>query len=110
MGAPKKYYTRQSNNILMSKRKKLLIDENTELATKVKELEEIISEPLNIWTNDDEFSAYRSVADLPLEERRLFIVYSLLDCSVTKVAKLLKVDTKTIKSRIDDIMKKLKKC
>lgn len=93
----------------MSKRKKLLLDENTELATKVKELEEIISEPLNIWTNDDEFYAYRSVADLPLEERRLFIVYSLLDCSVTKVAKLLKVDTKTIKSRIDDIKQKLKR-
>ena len=93
----------------MSKRKKLLIDENTELATKVREVEEIISEPLTIWTDDDEFSAYRSVADLPLEERRLFIVYSLLDCSVTKVAKLLKVDTKTIKSRIDDIMKKLKR-
>ena len=94
----------------MSQRKKLLLDENTELATKVKEVEEIISEPLNIWTDDDEFSAYRSVADLPLEERRLFIVYSLLDCSITKVAKLLCVDNKTVKSRIDDIMKKLKRC
>ena len=93
----------------MSKRKKLLLDENTELSKKVKEVEEIITEPLTIWTNDDEFSAYRSVADLPLEERRLFIVYSLLDCSITKVAKLLKVDTKTIKSRINDIMKKLKR-
>lgn len=93
----------------MSKRKKLLIDENTELSRKVKEVEEIISEPLTIWTDDEEFNAYRSVADLPLEERRLFIVYSLLDCSITKVAKLLKVDTKTIKSRIDDIMKKLKR-
>ena len=93
----------------MSKRKKLLLDENTELSKKVKEVEKIILEPLTIWTDDDEFSAYRSVADLPLEERRLFIVYSLLDCSVTKVAKLLKVDTKTIKSRIDDIMKKLKR-
>ena len=94
----------------MSKRKKLLIDENTELATKVKEVEEIISEPLTIFTDDDEWIAYRSVADLPLEERRLFIVYSLLDCSVTKVAKLLCVDNKTVKSRIDDIMKKLKRC
>ena len=93
----------------MSKRKKLLLDENTELATKVKELEEIISEPLTIWSDDDEFSAYRSVADLPLEERRLFIVYSLLDCSVTKVAKLLCVDTKTIKSRIFEIKQKLKR-
>ena len=94
----------------MSKRKKLLLDENTELSRKVKEVEEIISNPLTIWTDDDEWIAYRSVSELPLEERRLFIVYSLLDCSVTKVAKLLKVDTKTIKSRIDDIMKKLKKC
>ena len=93
----------------MSKRKKLLLDENTELATKVKEVEEIILEPLTIWTDDDEFSAYRSVANLPLEERRLFIVYSLLDCSVTKVAKLLQVDTKTIKSRIFEIKQKLKR-
>lgn len=93
----------------MSKRKKLLLDENTELSRKVKEVEEIISEPLTIWSDDDEFSAYRSVADLPLEERRLFIVYSLLDCSVTKVAKLLCVDTKTIKSRIFEIKQKLKR-
>ena len=93
----------------MSKRKKLLLDENTELATKVKELEEIISEPLTIWTDDDEWIAYRSVSELPLEERRLFIVYSLLDCSITKVAKLLQVDTKTIKSRIFEIKQKLKR-
>ena len=94
----------------MSKRKRLLLDENTELATKVKEVEEIISEPLTIWSDDDEISAYRSVSELPLEERRLFIVYSLLDCSVTKVAKLLKVDTKTIKTRIFEIKQKLKRC
>ena len=94
----------------MSKRKKLLIDENTELATKVKEVEEIILEPLTIWSDDDEITAYRSVADLPLEERRLFIVYSLLDCSVTKVAKLLCVDRKTIDNRIFEIKQKLKRC
>ena len=93
----------------MSKRKRLLLDENTELSKKVKEVEEIISEPLTIWTDDDEWIAYRSVSELPLEERRLFIVYSLLDCSVTKVAKLLQVDTKTIKSRIFEIKQKLKR-
>ena len=93
----------------MSKRKRLLIDDNTELSRKVKEVEEIISEPLTIWSDDDEWIAYKSVADLPLEERRLFIVYSLLDCSVTKLAKLLKVDTKTIKTRIFEIKQKLKR-
>ena len=94
----------------MSKRKKLLIDENTELATKVKEVEEIITEPLTIWTDDDEYNAFHTVCELPLEERRLFIVYSLLDCSVTKVAKLLCVDRKTIDNRIFEIKQKLKRC
>ena len=93
----------------MSKRKKLLLDENTELSKKVKEVEKIILEPLTIWTDDDEWIAYKSVSNLPLEERRLFIVYSLLDCSITKVAKLLKVDRKTIDNRIFEIKQKLKR-
>lgn len=93
----------------MSKRKRLLLDENTELSKKVKEVEEIISEPLTIWTNDDEWITYKSVSNLPLEERRLFIVYSLLDCSITKVAKLLQVDRKTIDNRIFEIKQKLKR-
>ena len=108
-----KHRTRQSNNVLMillfSKRKKLLLDEGTELTKKVKEVEEIISEPMNIWTDDDEWSAFRIVYTLPLEERRLFIVYALLDCSLPKVAKLFRVDVKTIKNRIDEILNKIKK-
>lgn len=107
-----KHRTRQSNNVLMlllfSKRKRLLLDEKWELSKKVKEVEEIISEPLDIFTDEDEWKIFRSVADLPLEERRLFIVYSLLDCSIPKVAKLFKVDVKTIKSRIDEISEKIK--
>ena len=108
-----KYRTRQSNNVLMillfSKRKKLLLDEKWELSKKVTEVEEIISEPLDIFTDEDEFNVFQSVADLPIEERRLFIVYALLDCSLPKVAKLFRVDVKTIKSRIDEILTKIKK-
>ena len=107
-----KYRTRQSNNVLMlllfSKRKRLLLDEKWELSKKVKEVEEIISEPLDIFTDEDEWKIFRSVADLPLEERRLFIVYALLDCSLPRVAKLFRVDVKTIKTRIDEISEKIK--
>lgn len=107
-----KHRTRQSNNVLMlllfSKRKRLLLDEKWELSKKVKEVEEIISEPLNIFTDEDEWKIFRSVADLPLEERRLFIVYALLDCSIPRVAKLFRVDVKTIKTRIDEISEKIK--
>ena len=86
-----------------------MLDEKWELSKKVKEVEEIISEPKNIWTDDDEWSAFRIVYTLPLEERRLFIVYALLDCSIPRVAKLFRVDVKTIKSRIDEILTKIKK-
>lgn len=95
--------------LLFSKRKRLLLDEKWELSKKVKEVEEIISEPLNIFTDEDEWKIFRSVADLPLEERRLFIVFALLDCSIPRVAKLFKVDVKTIKTRIDEILNKIKK-
>ena len=94
--------------LLFSKRKRLIVDEKWELSKKVTEVEEIISEPLDIFTDEDEWKALRSVADLPIEERRLFIVYALFDCSVPKVAKLFRVDVKTIKSRIDEIMNKIK--
>ena len=95
--------------LLFSKRKRLLLDEKWELSKKVKEVEEIIYEPLDIFTNEDEWKIFRSVADLPLEERRLFIVYALLDCSIPRVAKLFRVDVKTIKTRIDEILTKIKK-
>lgn len=92
---------------LFSKKKRLLLEEGTELVKKVKEVEEIISEPMDIWTDDDEWSAFRRVYTLPLEERRLFIVYSLYDCNINKVANLFKVDRKTIESRIKEIKEKI---
>ena len=94
--------------LLFSKRKRLLLDEKWELSKKVTEVEEIISEPLDIFTDEDEFNVFQSVTNLPIEERRLFIVYALLDCSIPKVAKLFRVDVKTIKTRIDEISEKIK--
>lgn len=92
---------------LFSKKKRLLLEEGTELVKKVKEVEEIISEPMDIWTDDDEWSVFRRVYTLPLEERRLFIVYSLYDCNINKVANLFNVDRKTIESRIREIREKI---
>ena len=92
---------------LFSKKKRLLLEEGTELVKKVKEVEEIISEPMDIWTDDDEWSAFRRIYNLPLEERRLFIVYSLYDSNINKVANLFNVDRKTIESRIKEIKEKI---
>ena len=96
--------------ILFSKRKRLLLDESNEvLCTKVKQVEEFLNEPMDIWSDEEEYRTLQKVNNLSLEQKRLYIVFALLDCSIPKVAKLFKVDVKTIKTRIDEIVTKIKK-
>ena len=95
--------------ILFSKRKRLLLDESNEvLCTKVKQVEEFLNEPMDIWSDEEEYETLQKVNNLSLEQKRLYIVFALLDCSIPKVAKLFKVDVKTIKTRIDEISEKIK--
>lgn len=88
-------------------RKRLMLDENTELADKVKEVEEEMGRPLTIWDDEDEHGKYEAIMSLGLEERRLLIVWGLLDCSNSKVSKLFDVDVKTVSSRLNGIFEKL---
>ena len=95
--------------LLFSKRKRLLLDESNEvLCSKVKQVEEFLNEPMDIWSDEEEYESLQKVNNLSLEQKRLYIVYALLDCSLPKVAKLFRVDVKTIKSRIDEISEKIK--
>lgn len=95
--------------LLFSKRKRLILDSSNEvLCSKVKQVEEFLNEPMDIWSDEEEYESLQKVNNLSLEEKRLFIVYSLLDCSLPRVAKLFRVDVKTIKSRIDEISEKIK--
>ena len=96
--------------LLFSKRKRLLLDESNEvLCNKVKQVEEFLNEPMDIWSDEEEYESLQKVNNLSLEEKRLYIVFALLDCSLPKVAKLFRVDVKTIKTRIDEILNKIKK-
>ena len=95
--------------LLFSKRKRLILDSsNEQLCSKVKQVEEFLNEPMNIWTDEEEYETLQKVNNLSLEEKRLYIVFALLDCSLPKVAKLFRVDVKTIKTRIDEISEKIK--
>ena len=94
---------------IFSKRKSLILDESNEvLCSKVKQVEEFLCEPMTIWSDDEEYEILQKVNNLLLEEKRLYIVYALLDCSIPRVARLFRVDVKTIKSRIDEILNKIK--
>lgn len=85
-----------------------MIDDNTELAAKVREVEEEMSQPLTIWDDDETHDKYRKIMNLTLEERRLLIVWSIYDCSVNRVADLFQVDRKTVSSRLTEIFEKIK--
>ena len=110
-----KHCRRYNDNVLImlllfSKRKRLLLDESNEvLCSKVKQVEEFLNEPMNIWSDEEEYETLQKVNNLSLEQKRLYIVFALLDCSLPRVAKLFRVDVKTIKSRIDEILTKIKK-
>ena len=42
--------------LLFSKRKRLLLDESNEvLCTKVKQVEEFLNEPMDIWSDEEEY-------------------------------------------------------
>ena len=95
--------------LLFSKRKRLILDSSNEvLCSKVKQVEEFLNEPMSIWSDEEEYETLQKVNNLSLEEKRLYIVYALLNCSIPSVAKLFKVDVKTIKTRIDEISEKIK--
>lgn len=89
-------------------KKRLMLNEDTELCQKVREVEEELNQTLSVFDDYEQFVKYKKIYNLPIEERRLLIVWSLFDCSVTKVAKLFKVDAKTVKSRINEITEKIK--
>lgn len=93
--------------LLFTARKKLHIDENSKFSKNINEIENFISQPLTIWDNEEEHNILEKISNLQIEERRLFILYSLFDCSINRLAKFFDVDRKTIDSRINEIKKKI---
>lgn len=94
---------------LFSKKKRLLIpDDNEELVSKVKQVEEFLNEKMTIWDDEERFDKLQKLNGLSLEERRLYIVYALFDCNINRLANLFICDRKTVESRINEIKEKIK--
>lgn len=93
--------------LLFSKRKTLLLPECNELSSKVKEVEEFLNEEMSIWDDEERYERLQKLNRLSLEERRLYIVYALMDCSLNRVAELFMCDRKTIETRIEEIKRKI---
>ena len=79
----------------------------SDMAKRVGEIEQILQKKLEIWDDEDIYNKYQLLNRLNLSDRRLMIVYSLLDGSVTKTASYFKVNKKTILTNIERIKTEL---
>ena len=74
----------------------------------VKDLELTIAESMNdIWVDPITREYYKKLLELELGERRLWLVYSLLDHSIIKTAAYFRADRKTVSKAITSIKEKL---
>lgn len=78
-----------------------------EMAKRVSELENILQQKLEIWDDEDVYNKYQKINTLNLSDRRLMLVYSLLDGSIAKTAIYFGVSRKTIQTNILRIKEQL---
>lgn len=78
-----------------------------DMAKRVGEIEQILQKKLSIWEDEDVYAKYQLLNRLNLSDRRLMIVYSLFDGSVTKTASYFKVNKRTILSNLQRIKEQI---
>lgn len=67
----------------------------------------IVSAVDDIWTDDTVRDYYLRILSLDLSDRRLWLVYALLNHSIVKTSSYFHVDRKTIAKNIDRIKSKM---
>ena len=83
-------------------------NKNTELKDDVIFLETYIKSNLeSIWGVDELNIEYRKLMNLDVDERRLFLVYILLNQSIVKTSRYFEVDRKTVSTVIRYIKDKI---
>lgn len=94
--------------ILMSNRRKTYeVVNSDEMRMEIEDIENTMKDGENDIFYDDEDSPYKYLKNLDTSERRLFIVYATLDCSIIKTARYFQVDRKTVSNRITEIKDKI---
>jgi len=73
---------------------------NAEMLEKVRYLEGVLQQKLDIWSDDEQYEKFQKINKLNLSDRRLMLVYSILDGSIAKTATFYGVNRKTILTNI----------
>lgn len=89
-------------------RKKYDVIPTAEMRDKVTEIEEILASDLTIWDDIEIYNKYKAINNLNLSDKRLLIVFSVLDGSIARTATYFGVNRKTVISNIERIKNELK--
>lgn len=81
-----------------------------EMLEKVRYIEGVLNAKLDLWSDEETYKKYQKINTLNLSDKRLMIVYSLLDGSVAKTATFFSVNRKTIITNIERIKEQLGLC
>lgn len=88
-------------------RKKYDVIPTAEMSKRVSDLEKVLSEKMDIWDDEDTYNKYQQIYKLNLSDRRLLLVFSLLDGSIARTATYFQVNRKTILNNIERIKENL---
>lgn len=80
------------------------------MCEKVNYLEDVLNEKLNIWSDEETFEKYQKINSLNLSDKRLLLVFSILDGSIAKTATYFSVDRRTVITNIERIKNQLGLC
>ena len=78
-----------------------------EITEKVRYLESVLQQKLDIWDNEDTYNKFQRINKLNLSDKRLLLVFSILGGSIAKTATLFGVNRRTIITNIERIKETL---
>lgn len=84
-------------------RKQYNVIPTEEMARKVNELEKLMDNDLEIWDDEFVYESMQRLKRLNVSDRRLLLVYSILDSSIIKTASYFRVSRKTVLTNINRI-------
>lgn len=86
-----------------SKKKYDVLPDNKDIIEQVRYLESVLQQKLDLWGDDEQYEKFQKINNLNLSDRRLMLVYSIMDGSIARTATAFGVNRKTILANIERI-------
>lgn len=98
---------KQQLELEFSRKRYDVLPDNKDVAEKVRYLEGVLQQKLDIWSDDEQYEKFQKINKLNLSDRRLMLVYSIMDGSIAKTATFYNVNRKTILTNIERIKEQI---